>query len=192
VDVQRIMKYCTACGGSLAVRVPGGDDRPRHVCTSCGTIHYQNPKIVTGCIVRWEGKILLCKRGIEPRKGYWTLPCGYMEEAETVEAGAIRETYEESLANVRIERLYAVVSLPEVSQVYMVFLSDLVEPTFAPTPESLEVGLVSVDEIPWRELAFPAVSFILRAFAADAGQGGAMHVGTCVGPPGSEVYDDVS
>lgn len=144
--------------------VPKGDNRSRCVCQVCHAIHYSNPKLVTGCLPIWEGKILLCKRSIEPRFGYWTLPSGYMEDGETVEEGAARETWEESRAEVEIERLFAIYSIPRISQVYLLFLAQLNCCSFGPTEESSEVSLVSPEDIPWEELAFPAVEFALRKY----------------------------
>ena len=119
------MKFCSACGGKVVQRVPDGDNRLRFVCEACGAIHYQNPRIIAGCVPTWKGQVLLCRRAIEPRKGFWTLPCGFLENGETVEAGAMRETLEEAEAKVDLERLYAVYSIPHINQVYMVFLAEL-------------------------------------------------------------------
>lgn len=177
------MKYCTNCAGPLRFEIPVGEDRTRAICSQCGVVHYANPKIVAGCLALWEQQILMCRRAIEPRFGYWTLPCGYMEEGETVEEAASRETLEETLAQVRIERLFSLISLPEISQVYLVFLAHLREPRFAPTLESTEVRLMRPDEIPWEALAFPAVEYVLRAYARHGPGKMELHMGTCIGPP---------
>lgn len=162
------MNYCSTCGsGDLQFRVPVGDSLPRFVCGSCGSIHYLNPKIIVGSIPVWEDKILLCRRAIEPRYGMWTLPCGYMENGETIEDGAIRETAEEANAKIKIRNLQSVYSIPHINQVYMVFLSDLVDLDFFPGEESLEVELFREEEIPWNEIAFTAVQFSLENFFAD-------------------------
>lgn len=179
------MKFCTHCAGRLQFAVPQGDDRVRAICSQCRAIHYVNPKIVAGCLALWEDRILMCRRAIEPRRGYWTLPCGYMEEGETVEAAACRETREESLATVSIRRLYSIVSLPEISQVYLVFLADLQTPSFGPTAESAEVSLLRPDEIPWSALAFPAVEYVLRAFVTNGTGAGELHMGSCTRAPGT-------
>ncbi len=166
------MKYCSQCGSEVNLSIPDGDDRHRHVCDDCDTIHYSNPKIIAGCVPVFEDKILLCKRAIEPRYGKWTLPAGFMENLESVEEGAIRETWEEARAEVTIDSLYTVFSLPEISQVYMLFRGHLKEPVFASGPESLDVGLFSEDEIPWDELAFPVVKKTLKHFFSDRDKGG--------------------
>ncbi|MBY0423796.1 MAG: NUDIX domain-containing protein [Parvularculaceae bacterium] len=137
--------------------VPPGDDRERAICARCDFIDYQNPKIVTGSIARWEDKVLLCRRAIEPRRGYWTLPAGYLEIGETVEAGARREALEEARARVKIERILGVYSVPRISQVQIIFLAALEAPDVSPGPESLEVSLASWGDIPWADLAFPSV-----------------------------------
>jgi ADP-ribose pyrophosphatase YjhB (NUDIX family) len=144
---------------------PVGEDRPRRVCVHCAFIDYVNPKIVAGSVVTKDGKILLCKRAIEPRKGYWTLPAGFMEEGETVEAAASREAYEEARARIEIDQLLGVYSVPRISQVQMMFRARLVS-DIAPGPESTEVALVGWRDIPWSELAFPTVVWALTHYAA--------------------------
>ena len=165
------MNYCMACGGTLRLGVPPGDDRPRHLCPQCGTIHYQNPKLVVGCIPEWEGRILLCRRAIQPRRGLWTLPAGFMELGESTQAGAARETLEEANARVEVAALYSVFNLPHISQVYMLFRGRLLDLDFHPGPESLDVGLFAEHEIPWDELAFPVVTETLRLYFADRASG---------------------
>lgn len=161
------MKYCSQCAGPVDRKVPPGDNLPRWVCEHCGAIFYENPKIVAGCLPRWEDRTLLCRRAIEPRYGKWTVPAGFMENGETIAQAAARETLEESLAKVRIDRLYSVISIPYISQVYMLFLGDLADTGFGPSQESLEVRLFREDEIPWNELAFPSVSMALRWYFED-------------------------
>jgi ADP-ribose pyrophosphatase YjhB (NUDIX family) len=161
------MIFCSKCGARLIVKVPPGDDRPRHVCEACTTIHYQNPKIVAGCIPDWNGRLLLCRRAIEPRYGLWTLPAGFMENGETTEQAAARETWEEARAHVCKMELYGVFSIPHISQVYLMFRTSLAEESFAPGPESLEVRLFEVHEIPWDELAFPVVKLTLGKYCND-------------------------
>ena len=161
------MKFCSACGTPVEYKVPEGDTHERAVCPACGAIHYQNPKIIAGTLPFWGDQVLLCKRAIEPRRGYWTLPAGFMENAETAEDGAARETMEEANATIENASLYTVFSLPHISQVYMFFRSDLVGPAFSSGPESLEVELFSEADIPWDELAFPVVGKTLKHYFAD-------------------------
>ena len=158
------MKFCSSCGGTITLTVPKEDNRPRHICDACGEVHYQNPKIVTGAIITWQDKILLCRRAIEPRYGLWTVPAGYMENGETSYQGALRETWEEARANIHIDDLYAIVNLPHINQVYMLFRARLKDLDFAPGEESLEVELFSEEQIPWDELAFPLVKETLQLF----------------------------
>jgi ADP-ribose pyrophosphatase YjhB (NUDIX family) len=145
---------------------PEGEDRERLVCQTCGFINYTNPKVVVGAVIAHEGRIVLCRRAIHPRKGFWTLPAGYMEERETVEAGAAREAMEEACARIEIEALHAVYSMPHISQVQIMFRARLAAPEIAPGPESLEVGLFAWQDIPWDELAFPSVRWALDHFRA--------------------------
>ena len=161
------MNYCSQCGQPVELRIPEGDNLPRHVCTACQAIHYQNPKIVAGCIAEWEDQILLCKRAIEPRQGLWTLPAGFMENRESTQQAALRETWEEARAHVAIASLYAVYSIPHISQVYMVFRGALQGPSYAPGPESLAVELFREQDIPWEALAFPVMEKTLRQYFAD-------------------------
>ncbi len=142
--------------------VPAGDDRERDVCGHCGFVDYRNPKIVVGSVASFEGRILLCRRAIEPRRGFWTLPAGYLELGETVEDGARREAYEEARVAPVIDQTLAVYSVPRISQVQIMFRARLETATCAPGPESLEVGLFAWAEIPWPDLAFPTVSWALR------------------------------
>jgi ADP-ribose pyrophosphatase YjhB (NUDIX family) len=162
------MKFCSVCGSpDIALRVPEGDNLPRYVCGNCGTIHYQNPKIVVGCLPEWQGQVLLCKRAIEPRYGLWTLPAGFLENAETVPAGAIRETLEEANARVEIDDLYTVISLPYINQVYVMFRARLVDLDFGPGSESLDVRLFDEADVPWEEIAFRTITRTLRNYFVD-------------------------
>ena len=161
------MNYCSLCGSQVVQRIPPDDDRLRYVCDSCDAIHYQNPKIVAGCIPVWEDKVLLCKRAIEPRYGYWTLPAGFMELGETSHAAALRETMEEANARVEIVNLFAVFNLPHVNQVYLMFNSRLVDLDFSAGTESQEVALFTQDEIPWEQLSFPTIRYSLEFFFED-------------------------
>ena len=161
------MNFCSACGGTIALRVPPGDNRERFVCERCATIHYVNPKIVTGCLPVRDGAVLLCRRGIEPRKGLWTLPAGFLELGETTLDGALRETWEEARANVEPRGLYTVFNLPHISQVYFFFRAELGDSGFAPGEETTAVALFEEAEIPWPELAFPVVTNTLRHYFTD-------------------------
>ena len=152
--------------------IPEGDDRERRVCADCGFIDYENPKIVVGSVATWEDKILLCRRAIHPRMGYWTLPAGYMEVNETAAEGAAREAWEEAFARLEIETVLAVYSIPRISQVQVIFRAQLTTPDVAAGPESAEVGLFRWDEIPWDDIAFPSVRWALNHFDEVRGQTG--------------------
>jgi ADP-ribose pyrophosphatase YjhB (NUDIX family) len=166
------MKFCSECGSpDVAWRIPDGDSVPREVCGACGAIHYRNPKVVVGCLATWEDRVLLCRRAIEPRHGLWTLPAGFMENGETLAAGAARETIEEARARVDVGELYTVISLPQISQVYVMFRSRLLDLDFGPGPESLEVRLFHEDEIPWDRIAFRTIARTLRTFFLDRRDG---------------------
>ena len=161
------MNYCSDCGEKLELRIPPGDDRPRFVCTGCETVHYSNPKMVVGCIPESNGKILLCRRAIEPRFGKWTLPAGYMENGETVAYCAKREAFEEALAKVEDLRPYALLNIPSINQVYFIFRTQLANHDYQAGNESLEVGLHRTDDIPWSELAFPVIHEVLKLYCGD-------------------------
>jgi ADP-ribose pyrophosphatase YjhB (NUDIX family) len=166
------MKFCSNCGaGRIESRVPEGDHLPRDVCAECGSIHYQNPKVVVGCLPAYGERVLLCKRAIEPRYGRWTLPAGFLENGETLTAGAMRETLEEANARVAIGELYTVISLPQISQVYMMFRAQLLDLEFAPGIESLEVRLFDECDVPWEDLAFRTITRTLRNYFLDRKQG---------------------
>jgi ADP-ribose pyrophosphatase YjhB (NUDIX family) len=167
----RHLNFCSNCGSSVEFKIPAGDHLPRHVCSSCGTVHYKNPLLVLGCVPEWHGKILLCRRAIEPRLGFWTVPAGFMENGETLQAAAARECYEEAVAKVDIGSLLAVVSVTGANQVHVMFRAKLLQPDFAPGPESLEVGLYEEAEIPWGELAFPSGEFTLHKYFEDRAAG---------------------
>lgn len=152
----------TTEAGPRIPQIPEGDDRVRLVCGECGYILYDNPKIIVGAVCTWQDKYLLCRRAIEPRRGFWTLPAGYMELHETTEQGAAREVWEEACAKIEIDALLAIYNIPRISQVHMIFRARMLSPDCAPGTESLEVGLFGWDEIPWDELAYPNVGWSLR------------------------------
>ena len=182
------MKFCSACGAPVELREPPGDNRLRHICTVCETIHYQNPNLVIGAIPEWEdGRILLCRRAIEPRHGLWTLPAGFMENGETTAEAAIRETLEEANAHISIGELYSMYNLPYINQVHLLFRSRLLDLDFSPGQESLDVRLFREEEIPWAELAFRPVRFTLEHYFADRKTGNfSFHTGD-LAPPGIPV-----
>ena len=161
------MKFCSQCGATVELRIPDGDSLPRHVCTRCAIIHYQNPKLVVGCVAEWDGKILLCRRAIEPRHGYWTLPAGFMENGESTLAAALRETVEEACARVELDALFALINIPGIDQVHLFYHGHLTDGVFAAGPESLETRLFDEADIPWNDLAFRSVTFCLRAYFDD-------------------------
>ena len=161
------MNFCTHCGTRLEHRIPPGDNLPRHVCPHCGEIQYRNPKIIVGCVAEWDGRLLLCRRAIEPRLGHWTLPAGFMEVGETTAHAATRETFEEAGADVDIDALFAVVNVPHIDQVHLFYRGRLRSPQYAAGEESQAVELFAEVEIPWPELAFRSVEVCLRAYLAD-------------------------
>jgi ADP-ribose pyrophosphatase YjhB (NUDIX family) len=165
------LKFCSACGSAVVSRIPTGDHLPRFVCENCGTVHYRNPLLVLGCVPEWEGRILLCRRAIEPRLGFWTVPAGFMEIGETMQHAARRECLEEAEAEVEIGSLLAVVNVTHAGQVHVMFRARLVRPEFGAGPESLEVGLYDERSIPWADLAFPSGEFTLRKYFADRAAG---------------------
>jgi len=165
------MNFCNQCGANVILRVPDGDTLPRYVCQHCATIHYQNPKIVTGCIPVWQDQVLLCKRAIEPGYGLWTLPAGFMENGETSMAGAAREALEEAHAVIDDMQLYGLFNLPHIDQIYMMFRGNLRDGSATPGQESLDVALYYEQDIPWQQLAFPVVAESLKLFFSDRQQG---------------------
>lgn len=173
------MKFCSNCGAPVTRKVPPGDSLPRYVCDACNTIHYQNPRMVVGCIVEWDDRILLCRRAIEPRYGLWTVPAGYMENGETMHQGAIRETLEEATARVEMGPLYAIYNIPHINQVYILFRAQLLDLDFQAGAETLDVNLFAESEIPWDQLAFATVRNTLAHYYADRRTGEyKFHMGT--------------
>jgi ADP-ribose pyrophosphatase YjhB (NUDIX family) len=173
------MKFCSACGAAVELRTPPDDNRLRYVCIACETIHYQNPNLVIGAIPEWrDGRILLCRRAIEPRHGLWTLPAGFMENGETTAEAAVRETLEEANARIEIGDLYSLYNLPHINQVHLLVRARLLDLDFSPGTESLEVELFAEEEIPWGQIAFRPVRFTLEHYFADRKAGTfALHTG---------------
>lgn len=165
------MKFCSNCSGTVKLRIPEGDTLPRYICATCDIIHYQNPKMIVGCIPEWGNKILLCRRAIEPRLGLWTLPAGFMENKETLAQAAARETLEEANARVEINELYTIYSLPHINQVYLLFRATLLDLDFKPGIESLDVELFDEHEIPWNEMAFRVIHDPLKQYFEERKKG---------------------
>jgi ADP-ribose pyrophosphatase YjhB (NUDIX family) len=176
-----MMNFCSHCGSAeLQLLVPSGDNRPRQVCGHCSTIHYSNPNIVAGCLAVWEDQVLLCRRAIEPRLGYWNIPSGYLENGETVEQGAERELWEEAEAKVTDLQVLSIYSLPHINQVYIHLLGELVEGAYGVGEESQESQLFGEADIPWEEMAFTSSVFSLKRFFADRAKG-SVHYGSHLG-----------
>ncbi|MDH5517616.1 MAG: NUDIX hydrolase [Gammaproteobacteria bacterium] len=165
------MKYCSHCGATTRQLIPNGDQKLRHVCSHCETVHYINPKIITGSLIEHDDKILLCQRAIEPQYGKWTLPAGFMENNETCLQGAIRETREEANAELQQPELYSVYDIPHISQVYMIYKAKLDSLNFSPGVESIDVRLFGREEIPWQELAFSVIRETLITYFNDKDAG---------------------
>lgn len=166
------MNFCSNCGrANPSYEIPKGDNRMRYVCHNCDTIHYTNPNIIAGCLPIWEDKVLLCKRAIEPRLGFWNVPSGFLENGESVEEGAAREVWEEAEAKIEITRVHALYSIPRINQIYIHFLGNLVEGKFGVGEESLESQLFTEKEIPWKEIAFHSSIFTLKRFFKDRKNG---------------------
>ncbi len=165
------INFCATCAAPVSLRIPPGDSLPRHVCEACGAIHYRNPRLVVGALPVWEDRILLCRRAIEPRRGCWTLPSGFMENRETVAEAALRETAEEAGARIELGALYTMISVPHISQVHLVFRARLLDLDFAAGHETLEIALFDTSAIPWDEIAFRSVALTLRHFVADRERG---------------------
>jgi len=165
------MKFCSNCGQPVQIRVPAGDQLPRAVCGSCGTVHYENPRVVVGCVPEWQGRILLCRRAIEPRRGYWTAPAGFLEIGESLHTAAERETAEEALAQVEIGSPLSVVNVLHAAQVHIMFRATMRAAEHGAGVESLETGLYAEAEIPWGEIAFASVRFSLERYFADRRSG---------------------
>ncbi|MFA0813166.1 NUDIX hydrolase [Microbulbifer epialgicus] len=166
------MKFCSQCGSNaVTFSIPKGDDRPRHLCSNCGAIHYINPRVIVGVLPYLNDRVMLCKRAIEPRQGLWTLPAGFMENGESSEEGALRESWEEARASIRVDGLYSVYDIPYINQVYLMYRGELTDTNFAPGPESLEVELFREEDVPWPEIAFPIMHKTLKHYFEDSKQG---------------------
>ncbi len=164
------MNFCSNCGKPVQLAVPAGDHKARFICSSCNTVHYDNPRMIVGCLPRWKDKVLLCKRSNDPRSGFWTLPAGFLENDETVEAGAMRETREEANARIELVRLISLYSIPVIGQVYVFFLAELMDLDFHPGVETEVTALFGRDEIPWDRLAFTSVRFTLEKYFETEGR----------------------
>lgn len=169
------MNFCNQCGAKVELRIPPGDHVARYVCDSCGTIHYQNPRLIVGCVPEYQGRILLCRRAIEPRLGFWTVPAGFMENGETLQQAAARETHEEALAKVEVGSLLSVVHVLHAQQVHVFFRAKMHEPDFGAGTESLEAALLAAEDIPWGDIAFPSTVFTLQRFLEDRAAGRENH-----------------
>lgn len=165
------MNFCSNCGAPVVRKVPVGDDRARYICPACNAIHYQNPKLVVGCIPVWKDRILMCRRNIEPRKGCWTLPAGFLENGETAADGARRETIEETGADVTDLTPYLMVDIVHIHQIYLMFRARMLAPDIHPTRESSDVRLVKAADIPWDTMAFKVVEKTLSAYLRDRPSG---------------------
>jgi ADP-ribose pyrophosphatase YjhB (NUDIX family) len=165
------MKFCSDCATPISIKIPADDSRERHVCESCGAIHYFNPRNVVGSIPIYRDQVLLCRRAIEPRHGFWTLPAGFMELGESTSTGAARETQEEAGAIVQIGPLYSLLNVPHAEQVHLFYLASMNSPSFQAGEESLEVVLFDEKDIPWSDIAFPTVKQTLEWFFTDRAAG---------------------
>ena len=163
----RGIRHCKACGAPTCYRVPADDSRERAVCADCGTVHYENPLIVVGTLPVWDGQVLLCRRAIEPRRGFWTLPAGFMELGETTEQGAMRETLEEAGARVALQGLFSMLNVVRVGQLHLFYRASLLDVDFRAGTESLEVALFPESTIPWEDLAFRTVRETLEHYFSD-------------------------
>jgi ADP-ribose pyrophosphatase YjhB (NUDIX family) len=165
------LKFCSNCASPVVKRVPPGDSLPRWVCDHCGEIHYQNPRLIVGTVPEFEGRILLCRRAIEPRYGYWTLPAGFMENGETASQAALRETLEEAGAEVELGAPFSMISVPHVNQVHLFYRARVRDLGFKPGEETLEIAVVEEARIPWKDIAFRTVATTLKRWFADRAKG---------------------
>lgn len=163
----RAQRFCSQCGTPLTQIIPPDDNRLRDACGRCGAVHYQNPRNVVGVLPVWQGKILLCRRAIEPRYNTWTLPAGFMELGETTAQGAMRETQEEAGAQIELGPLYTIIDVPHAEQVHFFYLAEVLSPDLYPGPESLEAAFFAIDDIPWSNLAFRTVITTIEHYIED-------------------------
>jgi ADP-ribose pyrophosphatase YjhB (NUDIX family) len=163
--------HCNLCGGRVDDVVPPGDTHVRAVCSVCAHVQYQNPHNIVGTVPVWQGRVLLCRRAIEPRHGFWTLPAGFMELGETTAQGALRETQEEAGLDVELDGLYCIANVKPVSQVYLLYRARMLSPHWNPGPETLEAALFGPDDVPWEQIAFRTVRETLKRFFADQQRG---------------------
>jgi ADP-ribose pyrophosphatase YjhB (NUDIX family) len=166
-----VISYCTQCGASTASQIPLGDNLARDICCRCGHIHYENPRLIVGCIAEWQGRLLLCRRAIAPRIGYWTLPAGFMENGETTAQAAKRETLEEAGATINIDAAFSIISLAHINQIHFFYRGHMTSSDFLAGEESLEVALFKPEEIPWHELSFRSVKLCLEFYLNDRSRG---------------------
>jgi ADP-ribose pyrophosphatase YjhB (NUDIX family) len=167
----RSIRHCRSCGAPVEYRLPADDNRERATCTACAAIHYENPLIVVGTLPVWGDQVLLCRRNIEPRRGYWTLPAGFLEVGETTADGALRETIEEAGAQVEMQPLFSMLNVVRVAQVHLFYRARLLDPNFDPGPETIEARLFDEHDLPWDDLAFRTVRKTLECFYADRRRG---------------------
>jgi len=169
--LPRRIKHCRECGSQVLYQIPADDNRERATCTACATIHYENPLNVVGTVPIWEDQVLLCRRNIEPRHGFWTLPAGFMELGETLAEGAVRETIEEAGAHIELEGLFSILNVVKVGQVHVFYRAALLDTVFDPGPETIEARLFRQQDIPWHELAFRTVRVTLERYFEDRARG---------------------
>ncbi len=167
----RSIRHCKACGAATEYRIPADDNRERATCTGCGAVHYENPLNVVGTVPAWQDQVLLCRRNIEPRHGFWTLPAGFMELGETAAEGALRETVEEAGAHIELGPLFTFLNVVRVGQLHLYFRARLLDTDFAPGPETIEAQLFTEDQVPWDELAFRTVRVTLKHYFEDRRRG---------------------
>jgi ADP-ribose pyrophosphatase YjhB (NUDIX family) len=171
MHLSRRIKHCRECGSPVDYRIPADDNRERATCRACEMVHYENPLNVVGTLPVWQDQVLLCRRNIEPRRGLWTLPAGFMELGETTSEGAVRETAEEAGAHIELLPLFTVINVVPAGQVHFFYRATLLDNQFDPGPETIEVGLFRQSEIPWEELAFRTVKLTLQHYFEDARRG---------------------
>ena len=171
MQFPRSIRHCRACGGAVEYRTPADDNRDRAVCTVCETVHYENPCNVVGTVPTWGEQVLLCRRNIEPRYGYWTLPAGFMEMGETLAEGAVRETIEEAGARIELEPLFSLLNVVKAGQVHVFYRARLLDTSFDPGPETIEAQLFHEHEVPWDDLAFRTVRDTLKFYFEDRRRG---------------------